>query len=70
MENFYDFNEDFDGSAATYRQPSAIMQQSTDTNVTASAPPASAPSAVSSALVRIIVLTFVSEDVFDVVLYF
>ena len=52
MDNFYDFNEDFDGSTATYRQTS-IMQQPTDTSVTASAPLASAPSAVSSALVRI-----------------
>lgn len=48
MDNFYDFNEEFDGSAGTFRQPSATMQQPTDTSVNPSAPLASAPSAVSS----------------------
>lgn len=50
MDNFYDFNDEFDGSTGSFRQPSATMQQSSDTSVTA--PLASAPSAVSSALVR------------------
>lgn len=71
MDNFYDFNEDFDGSTATYRQASAIMQQSTDTSVTGSAPLASAPSAVSSALVRnYFLFTNACESVLDLVPYF
>lgn len=51
MENFYEFNEDFDGTTGNiFRQPST-MQQPNDSNVSASASIASAPSAVSSAVV-------------------
>lgn len=52
MDSFYDFNEDFDGAAGTFRQPSLAMQQPNDSGVNASTPLASAPSAVSSAMVR------------------
>lgn len=50
MENFYDFNDDFDGTAGSFRQPT--MQQPNDSSGLASASLASAPSAVSSAMVR------------------
>lgn len=56
MDNYYDFNEEFDGSTGIFRQPSATMQQPNDSSVSASAPLASAPSAVSSAVVRKIIL--------------
>lgn len=49
MDNFYDFNEDFDGTTGTFRQQT--MQQPTDSGVSASVPLTSAPSAVSSAVV-------------------
>jgi hypothetical protein len=51
MENFYDFNEEFDGTTGLFRQPTT-MQQQNDSSVTAPAPITSAPSAVSSAAVR------------------
>lgn len=52
MENFYDFNEEFDGTTGNiFRQPPLTMQQPNETSVSASASVASAPSAVSSALV-------------------
>lgn len=50
MENFYDFNEELDGTTGIFRQP-ATMQQPSDSAVTASALVASAPPAVPSALV-------------------
>lgn len=52
MDNFYDFNEEFDGTTGIFRQPTT-MQQPNDSGVTASALIASAPSAVSSAAVKI-----------------
>jgi hypothetical protein len=52
MENFYDFNEDFDGTTGLFRHPST-MQQPNDSGVTVPAPITSAPSAVSSAVVRL-----------------
>jgi hypothetical protein len=53
MDNFYDFNEEFDGSTGIFRQPSSTMQQPNDSSVTASAPLTSTPSAVSSVAVRL-----------------
>lgn len=49
MDNFYDFNEEFDGTTENiFRQPSLTMQQSNnDSSVSASGSVASAPSAVS-----------------------
>lgn len=58
MDNFYDFNEEFDGSAGIFRhQTTTTMQQPNDSNVAASASLASAPSAVSSAAVEHFVIT-------------
>lgn len=48
MDSFYDFNDDFDGTAGSFRQPA--MQQPNDSSGPASASLASAPSAVSSAM--------------------
>lgn len=53
MENFYDFNDEYDGSTGSFRQPTT-MQQPNDSGVAASAPLASAPSAISSAMVRLV----------------
>jgi hypothetical protein len=54
MENFYDFNEDFDGSTAgIFRQTSTTsMQQPSDANVSASSTIATAAS-VATAVVSI-----------------
>lgn len=53
MENFYDFNEEFDGTTGIFRQQTAAMQQPNESGVTATAPLASAPSTVSSAVVSV-----------------
>lgn len=53
MDNYYDFNEEFDGTTGIFRQQSGAMQQPNDSGLTATAPQASAPSAVSSAGVSI-----------------
>jgi hypothetical protein len=53
MDNYYDFNEEFDGTTGIFRQPTvATMHQPNDSSASAIAPLASAPSAVSSAVVR------------------
>lgn len=48
MDNFYDFNEEFDGTTVFRQQTAAAMQQPNDSGVSATAPIASAPSAVSA----------------------
>lgn len=54
MDNFYDFNEEFDGTTGNlFRQPSLTMQQPNDSSVSASGSIASTPSAVSTAGVNI-----------------
>lgn len=52
MENFYEFNEEFDGpTAAAFRQQSTSMQQPNETNVSASNPVATSASVTSTAVV-------------------
>lgn len=65
MDNFYDFNEEFDGTTTgnIFRQPSLTMQQPNDSSVSASGSISSAPSAVSSAGVSFIMRIFL--DIFS-----
>lgn len=56
MENFYEFNEEFDGpTAAAFRQQStnSSMQQPNETNVSASNPVATSASVTSTAVVSV-----------------
>lgn len=52
MDNYYDFNEEFDGTTGIFRPATTAMQQPNDSSITATAPLAPNPSAVSSVVVR------------------